>query len=443
MRNHIIKNHFVPIFIICVVSIAVTTCAFFENAFATDRFNVLTFKPVTDGGLMFTVSESKTLLQWQWNVGAAANYAYKPLSAVQSGVNIDIVKRYLAQYFYGSLGFADWLLFSASMPIAWYEDFTNPNIPAARSANELGFGDMDVSLKFRILNRDKFPAGLAVVPFVSFPAGADDYFLGDDGFTGGGKLIFDSVIAKRVTLAVNAGAMARKHFKAYGLDFQGQFLASGGINVRATDLISVTGEVETCTAFDDLFGSKRTTPTEGRAGLQWRFGKDRTIALNTGAGFGLVYGAGAPRYSFFASISYLSPPKKKERQALADEFKAAKKARDEVISKVQKPVYFKSQSIRFTDEAALVLSQTADLLRENEWIKRISVEGYADKTGGKECNKELALWRAEAVKKFLEYHGVNPDRMNVVSFGDIKPVSTGKTRADLAKNRRVEIHVEM
>lgn len=70
------------------------------------------------------------------------------------------------------------------------------------------------------------------------------------------------------------------------------------------------------------------------------------------------------------------------------------------------------------------------------------IEGYTDDVGPKEVNQRLGLERAEAVKMYLyEQHQIPLHKMNVISFGEDKPVAPNKTRAGRAQNRRVVIKV--
>jgi outer membrane protein OmpA-like peptidoglycan-associated protein len=72
----------------------------------------------------------------------------------------------------------------------------------------------------------------------------------------------------------------------------------------------------------------------------------------------------------------------------------------------------------------------------------IEIEGHTDNVGGKELNERLGLERAEAVKRYLyEQHQVPLHKINVISYGEDKPVAPNRTRADRAKNRRVVVKV--
>ena len=57
-------------------------------------------------------------------------------------------------------------------------------------------------------------------------------------------------------------------------------------------------------------------------------------------------------------------------------------------------------------------------------------------------NERIGLERAEAVKRYLyEQHQIPLHKMNVISYGEEKPVAPNKTRDGRAQNRRVVIKV--
>lgn len=72
----------------------------------------------------------------------------------------------------------------------------------------------------------------------------------------------------------------------------------------------------------------------------------------------------------------------------------------------------------------------------------IEIEGHTDNVGEAAYNERLGLERAEAVKwYFYEHHQVPLHRINVVSYGERKPVAENGTRAGRALNRRVVVRV--
>jgi len=72
----------------------------------------------------------------------------------------------------------------------------------------------------------------------------------------------------------------------------------------------------------------------------------------------------------------------------------------------------------------------------------IEIEGHTDNAGPKDVNYKLGMERAENVKRYLyEHHQVPLHKINVISYGEDKPVAPNKTRDGRAQNRRVVIKV--
>lgn len=72
----------------------------------------------------------------------------------------------------------------------------------------------------------------------------------------------------------------------------------------------------------------------------------------------------------------------------------------------------------------------------------IEIEGHTDNVGPKNTNYKVGLDRAEAVKRYLyEQHQVPLHKINVISYGEEKPIAPNKTRDGRAQNRRVVIKV--
>jgi outer membrane protein OmpA-like peptidoglycan-associated protein len=70
----------------------------------------------------------------------------------------------------------------------------------------------------------------------------------------------------------------------------------------------------------------------------------------------------------------------------------------------------------------------------------VSVQGNTDSYGGDAQNLDLSTERAEAVKQyFLANTDLNESRINVISYGESKPIASNETMDDRATNRRVEV----
>jgi outer membrane protein OmpA-like peptidoglycan-associated protein len=67
------------------------------------------------------------------------------------------------------------------------------------------------------------------------------------------------------------------------------------------------------------------------------------------------------------------------------------------------------------------------------------IRGYADETGSAEYNRRLSEERARSVVNYLNYHGIEKDRLIAIGFGKLYPRASDATEAGREKNRRVEV----
>ena len=94
------------------------------------------------------------------------------------------------------------------------------------------------------------------------------------------------------------------------------------------------------------------------------------------------------------------------------------------------------------DEAKARLDQMVNQLKQDPKAVYIEIEGHTDNVGGRELNERLGMERAEAVKRYLyEQHQVPLHKINVISYGEEKPVAPNNNRAGRAQNRRVVVKV--
>ncbi|WP_040069447.1 OmpA family protein [Pseudomonas batumici] len=73
--------------------------------------------------------------------------------------------------------------------------------------------------------------------------------------------------------------------------------------------------------------------------------------------------------------------------------------------------------------------------------EQIEVDGYSDNTGKAAFNLALSTRRAEAVVRYLAQHGVTPEHLKAVGFGEANPVASNDTPEGQAQNRRIEVKV--
>ena len=94
------------------------------------------------------------------------------------------------------------------------------------------------------------------------------------------------------------------------------------------------------------------------------------------------------------------------------------------------------------DDVRAKLDELANKLKADPAGNYLEIEGHTDSTGSTAGNERLGLARAENVKRYLyETYQIPLHKINVISYGEDKPVAPNNTRDGRAQNRRVVIKV--
>lgn len=105
------------------------------------------------------------------------------------------------------------------------------------------------------------------------------------------------------------------------------------------------------------------------------------------------------------------------------------------------------QPIFFSYDSAELSVQAKSQLEENSrWFRQypnatITVEGHCDERGTEEYNLALGDRRAQATRSYLIAIGIDPARLEAISFGEERPFVMGHDEAAWAKNRRAHFVV--
>ena len=94
------------------------------------------------------------------------------------------------------------------------------------------------------------------------------------------------------------------------------------------------------------------------------------------------------------------------------------------------------------DEARQKIDQIVAQLKQDPKNVYLEIEGHTDNVGPKDVNEKIGLERAQAVQRYLyEQYQIPLHKMNVISYGQNKPIAPNTTKAGRAQNRRVVIKV--
>lgn len=113
----------------------------------------------------------------------------------------------------------------------------------------------------------------------------------------------------------------------------------------------------------------------------------------------------------------------------------------ELVVRFPNVALFGSDERSLRPEAGQNLKSVADVLgRYPEFI--VIVEGHTDSRGRESYNQWLSERRSRAVADFLVSKGLDPNRIQVVGYGQSRPIATNKTPEGREQNRRVELHIK-
>ena len=128
------------------------------------------------------------------------------------------------------------------------------------------------------------------------------------------------------------------------------------------------------------------------------------------------------------------------RKAAEDAARAAAEKAKAVAADLAAMINFEYDQavIRAADQGTL--DRKAAILGANPNVK-VQISGHADERGSDEYNLALGNRRAAAAKRYLENKGIDTSRMDVVSYGEERPLNPGHDEAAYAQNRRDEFQI--
>ncbi len=105
-------------------------------------------------------------------------------------------------------------------------------------------------------------------------------------------------------------------------------------------------------------------------------------------------------------------------------------------------VKFSFDQTEIPASAATLLDDMAARIKSYGKAVYVEIEGHTDNIGSDDYNMELSGKRAEAVRRYLnEKGGIPLHAINVIAFGESKPVADNGTSESRSLNRRVVIRV--
>ena len=101
-------------------------------------------------------------------------------------------------------------------------------------------------------------------------------------------------------------------------------------------------------------------------------------------------------------------------------------------------IYFEIDSSQVKQDYVSVVAAHARYLASHP-NQRVILAGHADERGSSEYNIALGEQRSKSVERMMRSQGVTGSQLEVVSYGEEKPVASGHDESAWSQNRRVEV----
>lgn len=129
-----------------------------------------------------------------------------------------------------------------------------------------------------------------------------------------------------------------------------------------------------------------------------------------------------------------------QRQREADSLAALARATEEVRGMLATRIHFDYDRSNIRAGDAQILDGKVRILRANAGL-RVRISGHCDERGSDEYNLALGNRRAASTKQYLVNQGITADRIEIVSYGEERPMTMGATEDAWAQNRRAEFEI--
>jgi peptidoglycan-associated lipoprotein len=139
---------------------------------------------------------------------------------------------------------------------------------------------------------------------------------------------------------------------------------------------------------------------------------------------------------------------RRDRQRFVDDsIAAANAARDAAArdaeslkATIAEAIHYDFDKSELRDDTKGLLDAKIPILTANSGVT-IRIAGHTDDRGSGEYNLQLGQRRAAAARDYLTARGVNTARIELVSYGEERPICQEKNEACWAQNRRAEFEI--
>lgn len=300
----------------CVFTVVVVMGLFAVSAWSATGYNAQLFWPSIFGGNFIAIEDSNVLCKMGVGGALYLNYANGPVEVrINDEPKYDIVNQLLSADIIGAFSPLSFLGIGIDVPVHLWaekrtiEDLKDRSLDDIRTQegvsdlkSEIELGDIRAELKIQALRQSKHWLGLALAPYVTFPTGDPNSFLGEGRVTAGGTLILEHDF-DFLNLALNGGYQFRGAEDIATIKVGNSVKFGAGVSKEFNNGLSFSVEywasiVET--EDEDRF---QGNPMEVIGTIRYKFGENKPRVVG-GGGAGLTSGVGCPAWRALLGVDY-------------------------------------------------------------------------------------------------------------------------------------------
>ena len=197
--------------------------------------------------------------------------------------------------------------------------------------------------------------------------------------------------------------------------------------------LRLTAAVTTVLLFAACETAGKRTAIGGIGGGAAGAGIGALLGGKKGALIGLGVGALAG-----GSVGLYLDKQQKDLEKVAE----TKRTEQGLLVQMKGDILFDTGSAALKPEAIDQIGKVGDILAKYS-DDRVRIEGHTDSVGSTSSNEALSLRRADAVKAVLTGRGVQEKQITALGMGESRPIADNGSADGRAKNRRVELHIDV
>lgn len=293
--------------------------------------------------------------------------------------------------------------------------------------NKTLLGDTTLALKYRFISRSNW--AMAITPYLNIPTGDEDYFLGGNSLGYGGLLSFERNF-KHFGAVLNIGYTNTKDNTYLNIDYENLYHVGIGVRVPFKRFAA---QAEYRVNFTDDSNNQR----QNELHLGGSYGLTETLRIFSSIGLGNIDFENNNDYRLLAGIKGSFGGVVKEAPVVKEDIPEVKIVKKYL--RVGREIHFRTASAEIREASTKLLdSAIVVLLKYQDYIDSIQIEGHTDSRGSSSKNKILSTKRAQAIMDYLVRGGFPAAKLSAVGYGEDRlEIYPEKTEEEFAKNRRV------